>query len=1243
VAKKTVGRGHGKAEGSARVPAPLGKRASPKPRRSSAEPSGETVSPTLFQGPPAGEAAPGNSFPIVGIGASAGGLEAFTELLSHLPDDTGMAFVLIQHLDPKHESHLKELLAKATKMAVAEVKGETRAEANHVYVIPPGFNLGISGGVLRTLPRLESGRNMPIDSFLRALAGDRGSQAFGVVLSGTATDGTLGLQEIKAAGGITFAQERRSARFDGMPQSAIAAGAVDFVLPPAGIARQLVALARQLFVTPELQKAIEQPGDAAIELDGVFRLLRNASGVDFTHYKQGTVRRRIRRRMALRGFQRMEDYLQELEQNREEANALCQDFLISVTAFFRELAVFQELREKVFPALVAGRGRENPLRAWVPGCATGEEAYSLAISLTEFLDERRLSVPIQIFATDISERAIQKARAGIYTEAALAHFPPERMTRFFTKSGRCWRVARIIRDACVFAEHNVAQDPPFSNLDLISCCNVLIYLEPVLQRRVLSIFHYALKPAGFLVLGSSESIGTLSELFHQEGKKHNIYRPLPAASRPAPQLSERRGAEGRVDFAERIAGSHFGQDVQREADRLVLAEYGPAGVIVDDDMNIVQVRGHTGPYLELSQGPPGHDVLRMVREGLRGGLSKALRIARQKNAVAQEDGLRIGSTSESREVKIRVIPLRGSSPPRERYFLILFEDKGPAGGPGPGPKPTGARRKAVTHGTEEVARLRSELSTTSEDLQSIITAKETAIEELMSANEEAQALNEELETAKEELQSANEELNTLNDEMRERNAELSRVNRDLAALLETISIPLVMVGRDLRIRRFTQAIEPMLNLIASDTGRSITDLQPQIELLDLRRLLLDAIEGRDPKPRDIRDSNRCWYSLRILPSVGPDGKIDGAVMMMIDIDAAKRGLDFAEAVIETMRQPLVILNKDLRVARANKAFYDTFQAARKETEGRLIYDLGDGQWNIPSLRELLQDILAVNSSFRDFEVTHEFERVGRKVMLLNACEVFDPNTKAPSIVLAIEDTTDRRRAENALKATNAELQDFAYALTHDLQEPLRMVVNFTQLLAQEHEGKLSGDADRYIAYSVAGARRMEALLKALLNYWEVTERAEERLAPVDCNDVLAKTLLNLQTAIVQSGAIVTSDPLPTLLAEEVMLTQLFQNLIANSIKYRGEEMPRIHVSAERKAGGWLFSVRDNGVGIDPQYAEHVFGMFRRLHGPDIPGTGIGLALCRKIVGRHGGRIWVESEKGHGAALRFLIAARHNGP
>jgi PAS domain S-box-containing protein len=375
--------------------------------------------------------------------------------------------------------------------------------------------------------------------------------------------------------------------------------------------------------------------------------------------------------------------------------------------------------------------------------------------------------------------------------------------------------------------------------------------------------------------------------------------------------------------------------------------------------------------------------------------------------------------------------------------------------------------------------------------------------------------------------------------------------------------------------------------------------------------------------------------------VGLDGKTDGAVMMLIDIDAAKRGLDFAEAIVETVREPLVILNQNLQVVKANKTFYQTFRAVREETEDRLIYDLGNGQWNIPKLRELLENILPAHSTFRDFEVTHEFQHVGRKVMLLNASEIFNPNAQARTILLAIEDATDRKQAEEALRTTNAELQSFAYALTHDLQEPLRMVVNFTELLGREYEGKLGEEADRFISYSVEGALRIEALLKALLSYWEVAERSHTSFAPIDCGAVLAKALLNLQAAVAESGATITSDPLPTVEAEEVLLMQLFQNLISNSIKYRGPEAPRVHVSAERDATGWLFVVRDNGIGIDPENYERVFGMFKRLHGSEIPGTGIGLALCRRVIDRRGGRIWVESEAGHGATFKFTIPDRHN--
>ena len=1189
--------------------------------------TGNPASAVVIARPTAEAHVDGSPANIVGVGASAGGLEAFTELLTHLPDDTGMAFVLIQHLDPNHESHLTELLSKASKMPVSEVNGGTHVEANHVYVIPPRRNLSISDGVLHTTPRPDSGRNMPIDDFLRALALDRRSQALGVVLSGNASDGTLGLQAIKAAGGVTFAQEVNSAKFDSMPRSAIAAGVVDFILPPAGIARELAAITRNSGSPIELRQAIGSPGPPA--LAKILRLVRSATGVDFTHYKPTTLARRIKRRMTLRGFKNLEDYGRHLERNREEANALCEDCLITVTAFFREPALFEELKTNVFPAMVENRTDGDPIRIWVPGCATGEEAYSIAICLMEFLDQIEENVPFEIFATDISETAVAKARAGGYKDSEVANVSPQRLARFFVRSERGYQITKILRDVCVFARHNVAEDPPFSKLDLVSCCNMLIYLGVVLQRKVLSILHYALKPTGFLVVGPSESIGTLSESFHQVDKTHKIYCLRPAADKPAPRLSQGRRAEGRADLPQKPAEGRAGLDVLREADRLVLAGHGPPGAVIDDAMNIVQIRGRTAPYLELSPGEPSHNLLKLAREGLIAGLGKAIQTARESNAAAKEDGFRIEEKGQLTDVAIEVIPFRGASLSEERYFLVLFEDVEPKIGP-----PVAREPAIEEHGGSD--RLRRELKATKEYLQSIVEDNASTLEELRAANEEAQAGNEELETAQEELESANEELNTLNEDLKISNAEFSKVNRDLTNLLESISIPLVMVGRDLRIRRFTRAMEPMLNLIPSDVGRSIIDLQPQMELPDLRRLLLDAMEGGNRKPRDIRDAHGRWYSLRVLPSVGTDGKIDGAVLMLIDIDAAKRGADFAEAIVETVREPLVILNQKLQVIKANKTFYETFQATPGETEGRLIYDLGNGQWNIPKLREFLENILPARSTFRDFEVTHDFEHVGRKVMLLNASEIFNPNAQARTILLAIEDVTDRKVAEEALRTTNAELQHFAYALTHDLQEPLRMVVNFTELLGREYAGKLGDGADQFISYSVEGALRIEALLKDLLGYWEVAEREQNGFASIDSGTVLTKSLANLHAAIAESGAIITSDPMPTVIAEEVVLLQLFQNLISNSIKYRSAEIPNIHVSAQRDSAGWLFAVRDNGIGIDAQDADRVFGMFKRLHGSEIPGTGIGLAICKKVVERQGGRIWVESIAGRGATFKFTI-------
>ena len=750
----------------------------------------------------------------------------------------------------------------------------------------------------------------------------------------------------------------------------------------------------------------------------------------------------------------------------------------------------------------------------------------------------------------------------------------------------------------------MAEDPPFSKVDLITCCNVLIYFGPVLQRRVLAKFQYALKPTGFLLLGSSESVGASADLFRQVGKKHKVYAKNPTATPPPFAVAAGDVALSRGEKDESLGDTAtLSSEVQKEADRLVLAQYAPAGVIIDEAANILHIRGQTGPYLELAPGEPSYHLFKIARAGLLGGLRTAIRKARQQNVPVREEGLQVHSQDHVRQVAVQVTPLKSPSSPA-RSFLVLFEDVTPSpaapGAPARTRRGVKAERGEHEGDQHEITRLHHELAATREHLQALLEEQEAATEELKSANEEAQANNEELETAKEELQSANEELTTLNDEMRTRNVELGQLNSDLTNLLDSLTVPLVMVGKDLRIRRFTPAMEPLLNLIASDLGRPLTDLRSNLHIPNLRQLLREVIAGAPPIQHDVQDPAGHWYALRILPYIGPEHTTEGAVLFLLDIDVIKRSRDYAAALVETVREPLVVLTADLRVRGANKAFYEIFHVAAGETENRSLFELGSGQWDIPTLRELLEDLLPHRSQVQDFEVEHDFPTIGRKTMLLNARQVEQPEGREQLILLAIEDITARRQAQAQLESMNEDLKLFAYAASHELQEPLRMVTSYTQLLAKKYADKLDAEAQQFIATAVEGARRMEALLRDLREYWQVSERDGARRTTLDGNQVLEETLRNLQAAMTDSGAVVTHDPLPTVVAEEPLLVQLFQNLIGNALKYRSERPPQIHISAQAHRGEWRFAVRDNGIGIAPQHADRIFGMFTRLHGHHVP-------------------------------------------
>jgi two-component system CheB/CheR fusion protein len=861
-----------------------------------------------------------DSFPIVGVGASAGGLEAFTVFLKALSPHPGVALILVPHLDPSRESAFSQILARTTSLPVVQAQNGMRAQPDHVYVIPPNCDLTIHGGVLRLTNRIEPHSvNTTIDIFLRSLALDQGKNAIGVVLSGTATDGTLGLAAIKGEGGITFAQDPRSAKYDGMPTSAISAGYVDFILPPEGIAQELESIRQHPYVAGSLpEHGAEGEETAETCMAQIFRLLRRATGVDFSEYKPPTIARRIQRRMALNRVHQLSQYTAILHRDRAEVNALYKDLLINVTSFFRNPNAFEALKSEVYPAILQSRPQPtNPIRIWVPGCSTGEETYSLAISLMEFLGDERMEIPVQIFGTDLSENAIQRARSGIYKESIETDVSPVRLRRFFHKVDAGYQISKTIRDSCIFSTQNVFSDPPFSRMDLISCRNVMIYLSQSLQKKVIPIFHYALNPSGFLIIGSTEGLlGAGSELFDMVDKKQKIYRKrmvsTPVTFGFAVGLPDTAAqAAGGPAFPSKLPETMKAPiELQREADRLLLASYAPPAVVVNEQMEILQTRGHTGEFLELPHGKASLHLLKMAKPGLLFELQKAIEETRKNSKESRRHNVHVDANGSSTLITLRVLPFSSSAREANNY-LVVFEPQPPETEPViSAPPPTGAMTDQERGAKDDqIAQLRQELTATKEYLQSIIEAQEATNEELQSANEEVQSgneelqsTNEELQTSKEEMESANEELHTVNEEMQHRNDLLSQLNNDLNNLLNNVDLPMVMVGADLTVRRFTPSAGDLLGMVNSDVGRPIPRLKFNLDLPWLERVMLEVIRDGRRKQYDVQQKDgHHGYRFRLSPYKTLNNRIEGVVLSVIEREELEKHAGKSTSASKTAR------------------------------------------------------------------------------------------------------------------------------------------------------------------------------------------------------------------------------------------------------------------------------------------------------------------------------------------------------
>ena len=1137
--------------GSHRRKSPLGLASKSRRRVGAAAPKQPSRVRRAKAGQPAkGQLRPGGRsvFPVVGVGASAGGLEAFRQLLAALPDNTGMAYVLVQHLDPRHESFLTELLAKGSRLPVSEVKETVAVEPDHVYVTPGQQDLTIEDGLLKLIPRSSTrGQHMPIDAFLSVLAGAHGSKAIGVILSGTGSDGTLGVAAIKKHGGIAFAQTPGSAAYDGMPRSAIASGCVDFTLSPAQIAEELSRLGRHPYVTAPARdvSASEPPAEAAGKdsLQPILAVLRETCGSDFRGYKPATIRRRIARRMALVHVETLADYERYLLGHRDEVQALQEDCLISVTSFFRDSGAFKALCGEIVPRMLQRRPADAPIRAWVPGCATGEEVYSIAICLLES-EEERYRGGLQIFATDLSERAIEKARAGRYPANIAQDVSPERLRRFFTEADDGYRVSKAVRDLCTFARHDLTKDPPFSRLDLVSCRNMLIYFEPYLQQRVLATFHYALQPWGVLQLGASEAPGAAADLFAPLDKKHRIYSKRPTATPAGWGFSAPRVFGRRPEAAPEKARPALREDLQADVDRLLLARYAPAAVVVDGKDVIVEFRGQTDAYLQHTHGQASLSVLKMARQGLLLELRRAVREAREKDAPSRAEAIEIRQRGKLHRLDLEVIPLE-RSPEKERSLLVLFEARpeervrraGPAGRP----------RDSATASSRDSARLRRELTEVTRYLQTVLQEHEaasqelqTSNEEVLSANEELQSINEELETAKEELQSTNEELSTLNRELQDRNRQLGRA------------------------------------------------------------------------------------------------------------------LAYVSGIVETVRNPLLTLDGNLRVERANRAFYEFFGVTAEETLGRFVYELGDGQWSSPELHHALDEVLPKDARIEGLEVEHDFPGIGNRTLLLNARRLHEEGDDQDNILLAFEDVTDARKTEQERqkllglehearqRAEHADRvkDEFVATVSHELRGPLNAVVGWVHILRAG--GLDEATSERGLQAIERGVHSQVRLVEELLDYSRMLAGKLSlsprlmNLVPVAEAAMLAvgaaadAKAIQLHLATIARSAMVHGD------ADR--LQQVLWNLLSNAVKFtpRGG---RVDVWIGRVGTDLHVRVSDTGQGISPDFLPNVFVRFRqeeRAPRRRQGGLGLGLAIVKELVEMHGGTVAADSP-GEGRGATFTVA------
>jgi two-component system, chemotaxis family, CheB/CheR fusion protein len=1197
---------------------------------------------------------------VVGIGASAGGVKPLQVLLENLPPESGLTFIVVMHLDPHRESGLAEVLQAHTKMPVVQVTKRVGLSPNHVYVIPPNKRLLANDQTLALADFEEPrGQRVPVDQLFRSLAEAHTDHAAGIILSGSGTDGALGMKEIKARGGFLLVQTPEEAEFPSMPQAAIATGQVDLILPVDEIARHVVELAAKGPVA--LNAAAKLQAEDPEVISAILSHLRSCVGHDFSHYKQPTILRRVARRMQVNRLGSLPEYLTLLRENGREAEALFRDLLIGVTSFFRDPSAWHALADTVIPRLFDGKGTGDSVRAWVSGCSSGEEAYTLAMLLHEHAATLSVKPAIQIFASDIDDHALETAREALFPDGIAADVPEARLHRFFTREGGHYRANKELRESLIFATHDLLRDPPFSRLDLITCRNLLIYLDREMQSRLFEIFHYALRPRGYLFLGSSESLGH-PKLFQTLDKSHRLYQArvrsgeahLPVLPlRPPQSIWPRRDFK---TFKQRETPS------EASMHRQMLEEYAPPSLIVDESFHLVHLSENAGRYLIPPGGPVSHDLTKLARPELRVPLRRALQKAFKEGTSTITRPVAVKFNGHATPVSMWVRPNQRKRHDSELLVLVVFLEESEAS-----PRPPNLVPR--TEGDDTVASLEEELHQTRLQLQATIEDYEGTNEELKAANEELQSMNEEyrstteeLETSREELQSVNEELLTVNNELKAKLDEVSNAHSDLQNLMAATDIGTLFLDRDLRIKRHTPRISDLFNILPSDAGRPISHFTHAFRYDGLLSAAERVLKHLVPQEREIQGMNGRWYLMRLRPYRTIEDRIEGVVITFVDITDLRRAQEElrkseegARILMENVREyAIFLMDTHRRITTWNPGAEHIFGYTEEEAVGQfgdLIFTAEDRKAGAP---EAEMKIAAREGESSDNRL--HLRKNGTTFWAHGIlAALYDKNGHLRGYAKVLRDNTDRKLAEDQLRelnetleervrertlqleAANKELEAFTYSVSHDLRAPLRGIRGFSGILHEEHQQELSRSAQDCLARIDASASRMDRMIQDLLDLSKIATSGLKRM-PVNLSEIVEEIIQLLQMRFpdrrvrveVAQGIIAAGDP--------GLLHEALENLLSNAWKYTSQkEDARIEFGVLRGEHGLEYFIRDNGAGFDATNAVDLFEPFRRFHSPEeFPGTGVGLSIVRRIFEKHGGSLRAESAPGEGATFFFRL-------